>query len=42
MANLVEANVPQKKRAQLLDAASAAVLVSDFLHSLPKEDGVLR
>ncbi len=33
MANLVDANVPQKKRALLLDAASAAVIVEDFLAS---------
>jgi putative Holliday junction resolvase len=31
MANLIEAGVPQKSRALMLDSASAAVLVEDFL-----------
>lgn len=39
MESLVSANVPQKKRLQLLDAASAAILVEDFLRTLaPKTD----
>jgi putative Holliday junction resolvase len=33
MASLLAANVPQKKRGMLLDGASAAVLVEDFLSS---------
>lgn len=37
MAHLVEANVPQKKRHNLLDAASAAILVEDFLHMALKK-----
>lgn len=32
MANLVRAQVPQKKRKSLLDAASAAILIEEFLY----------
>ncbi len=39
MATLVEAHVPQKKRRQMLDAASAAILVEDFLASRPRKMG---
>jgi putative Holliday junction resolvase len=36
MSNLVNAEVPLKKRRNLLDAASAAVIVEDFLFSAAK------
>lgn len=34
IASLVQAGLPQKKRKILLDAASAAILVEEFLHSV--------
>lgn len=37
MANLVASDVPQKKRKNLLDAASAAVLIEDFLQAQGKK-----
>ena len=39
METLIESNVPQKKRLQLLDSASAAILVEDFLRQRPKQTG---
>ena len=32
-AQLIEAGIPKKKRALMLDAASAAILVEEFLHA---------
>jgi len=40
MAYLVASGVPQKKRQQKLDGASAAVMVEDFLQSLDAKDRI--